>query len=375
MNDRLAAIGTVAAGVAHEVNNPLAYVISNLDYAVEELDDAEGPLAPDIQAEMLNALQAARGGCERVRKIVLDLKTFSRRTDESTGVVDVNTLLESAAAMLGNEVRHHAHIELDLGDVPLVSATEARLGQVFLNIIHNAAQSIAPGNVDKEEIRVTSCVENDMVVVEIRDTGCGIPPTDFKKIFDTFYTTKPAGVGTGLGLAICRRVIGELGGQIDVASVVGEGTTFRIALPIDKGQHGLVARASEPAPALAVDQRRVLVIDDEVEVGNAARRILGRQHLVDTVTSAKEALSCIADSDYDVILCDLMMPEMTGMQFFKILERDHAKLATRVVFMSGGVFSTEAQRFLDTVAQPKISKPFGTTVLRDAVLPAGLSKA
>jgi PAS domain S-box-containing protein len=370
MNDRLAAIGTVAAGVAHEVNNPLAYVISNLDYAVEELDDSQGALQPDIQGEMLSALQAARGGCERVRKIVQDLKSLSKRTDESTGVVDVNALLESAAAMLGNEVRHHAQIELSLSDVPGVSATEARLGQVFLNIIHNAAQAIDPGNADKEEIRVTSRLEEDFVIVEIRDTGCGIAPENLKRIFDTFYTTKAAGVGTGLGLSICRRVVGELGGRIEVESIVGEGTTFRIELPVDTGKPSAPEKTPLAAPVAATERRKILVIDDEAEVGNAARRILGRQHEVDTVTSAKDALGRVAEKNYDVILCDLMMPEMTGMQFYEQLQSDDPEHAKRVVFMSGGVFSPEAQRFLETVEQPKISKPFGTAVLREAVLPA-----
>src|SRR5690606_16332085 len=154
-----------------------------------------------------------------------------RSESDSSGRVDVNALIRTAVAMLDNELRHHARLELELGEVPLVRATEAKLGQVFLNLIQNATQAIAPGHAQQNVIRVSSGVGPESKVwVEVEDTGSGIAPEHLGRIFDAFFTTKPVGVGTGLGLAISHRVVTSLGGRIEVHSEPGKGARFRVVL-------------------------------------------------------------------------------------------------------------------------------------------------
>ncbi len=232
MTGRLAAMGTVAAGVAHEINNPLAFVISNLDFALEELREQKGAPDAELIGELVEALESARRGGERVRQIVVELRTLSRSEGDSTGRVDVNGLITTAIAMLDNEIRHHAQLRLELGEVPPVAGTEAKLGQVFLNLIQNASQAIAPGHAHENLIRVASGTTPDgQVFVEVEDTGAGIRPEDLPRIFDAFFTTKPVGVGTGLGLAISHRAVTGLGGRIEVSSTPGQGARFRVLLP------------------------------------------------------------------------------------------------------------------------------------------------
>jgi PAS domain S-box-containing protein len=367
MTDRLAAMGTVAAGVAHEINNPLAFVLSNVEFAIEEIDDLKGQMNAELRDELLHALAAAQEGSERVRQIVSDLKNFTRSEGESQGLVEVNQLVESAAAMLRNEVRHHALLELSLSGNPLVQGNEAKLGQVFLNLIHNAAQAIPLGHAKKNVIRVSTVVEDEQVIVEVSDTGDGIAPENLDRIFDAFFTTKAVGVGTGLGLAICHRVVTGLGGSIEVSSEVGKGTSFRVTLPVADAPTESNATDEDSAPAPPAMPKRVLVIDDEAEVGFAARRILSKVHEVDVVQSARDALARLKSTDYDVIFCDLMMPEMTGMQLFSEIREQCPDAADRVVFMSGGTFGPSGEEFLRTVPNPTITKPFDTATLRRAV--------
>jgi PAS domain S-box-containing protein len=232
ITDRMAAMGRVAAGVAHEINNPLTFVVTNLDFALEELGSVNGPPSPEVVREVVDAVQSAHEGGERVRQIVKDLKALSRSDEETTTHVDVNPLLESTVSMLGNEIRHHARLELALGTVRRVEANEAKLGQVFMNLVHNAVQAIPPGHVNENLIRITTGLDPDgQVVVEIHDSGPGIAPEHIGRIFDAFFTTKPIGVGTGLGLSICHRVVAALDGRIEVESLPGQGTCFRVVLP------------------------------------------------------------------------------------------------------------------------------------------------
>jgi PAS domain S-box-containing protein len=370
MTDRLAAMGTVAAGVAHEINNPLAFVSSNVEFAIEELEASGGTLESGDLDDLLSALQAAEEGSERIRKIVLDLKRFTRSRDDAIDKVDVNKMVESAAAMLENEVRHHARLELDLEEVAPVVADDAKLGQVFLNLIHNAAQAIPPGHASENSIRVSSRQDERGVVIEVTDTGNGISEDNQKRIFEAFFTTKPVGVGTGLGLAICHRVVSELDGSIEVESEVGKGSLFRVILPAADSTHHDDSLSEDQGMAPKVPRRKVLVIDDEVEVGQSARRILSRLHAVDVVSNASDGLALLGANDYDVIVCDLMMPEMTGMELYRELERTRPELATRVLFMTGGVFSPDAEAFLEEHRERVIAKPFDSKTLRRAVAEA-----
>ena len=235
--DRLATMGTVAAGVAHEINNPLAFISSNLEFVSEELEALAPELSlPERLQEVQRALEACRSGAERVRLIVRDLKSFSRVEHDATGSIDLPKLLDSTLSMIKNEVRHHARLVKDFGPCPVVEGNEARLIQVFLNLIQNAAQAIAPGHVEENSVRViTATTADGEARIEIIDTGAGIPAEDLPRIFDAFFTTKPVGVGTGLGLAICKKLVSGMGGRLEVESAVGKGSTFRVVLPARRG--------------------------------------------------------------------------------------------------------------------------------------------
>jgi two-component system, cell cycle sensor histidine kinase and response regulator CckA len=364
-SDRLASVGVLAAGVAHEINNPLVYIMNNLSYVLTHL--------PDGFEELASALREARSGAERVRDIVKDLKTFSRSDSEKMEPVDVRTILDSAIKVAHNEIRHRAQLVRQYDDIPPVDAN-ARLGQVFLNLILNAAHAIGEGDVGNNQIAV-SVERRDstgQVLVSIRDTGVGIPTDRLAKIFDPFFTTKPVGVGTGLGLSICRNITEALGGHIDVTSEVGVGSTFTVTLPYSNDRPlGQLQPSSRP-PAPSTRSLRVLVVDDDVFVARSIRRLLRPQHDVTLALSGRQALGLIRNSDYDVIFCDVMMPEMTGMELHAAVSKQNVKLSERFVFITGGPFTPEARQLFDAVTNPCIQKPFTpgdlANVLETAIL-------
>ncbi|WP_395804409.1 PAS domain S-box protein [Archangium minus] len=229
--DRLASVGTLAAGVAHEINNPLAFVISNLSFLTEELHAIAGLLPAGRLDELEEVLEETNEGVNRVRLIVQDLKTFSRGDEEQPTAVDLRRVIDSALALARGELRHRATVVKELYDVPLVEGSEARFGQVVLNLLINAAHAISAGQPDKNEIRVVLRSESNHAIIEVKDTGCGMSPEVLSRIFDPFYTTKPVGVGTGLGLSICHGIITGFGGEISATSEMGKGSVFRISLP------------------------------------------------------------------------------------------------------------------------------------------------
>ncbi len=230
--DRLASMGQLAAGVGHEINNPLTYVLTNLNFVQDELRNP-GPPSEETRQQLLDAVEEAREGAERVRVIVQDLKTLSRPDDESSVPVDVPGVVRSAAKMASHEIHLRARLVEDCRDVPPVQGNPARLVQVLLNLLINAAHAIPEGQVAENEIRVVARPRDDgHVIIEVSDTGSGIPPEHLERIFDPFFTTKPVGRGTGLGLSVCHTIITALGGSIHVESQPGRGTTFRLTLPV-----------------------------------------------------------------------------------------------------------------------------------------------
>jgi signal transduction histidine kinase len=368
ISDRMASVGVLAAGVAHEINNPLAAVLANLDLAARTTAElADLPQGERLQ-ELKEELSDARESAERIRNIVRDLKLFSRSEDEKRGPVDVQRVIESSLRMAWNEVRHRAHIVKNYTMVPRVEANESRLGQVVLNLIVNAAQSIPEGRAEANEIRVGTLLgPGGRVVIEISDSGSGIPPDVLKRLFTPFFTTKPAGVGTGLGLSICQRIVTALGGEITVESTVGEGSTFRVALPAAPN-----AMADDPALLQAVPppsrRGRILVVDDEPMIVNVVRRTLAKDHDVEVATTAREAMAKLdGQARYDIILCDLMMPDMTGMDLHEHVRKRWPEEAQRMIFLTGGAFTARARSFLDNVANLRLEKPFDTTALRAIV--------
>jgi PAS domain S-box-containing protein len=366
VSDRMASVGTLAAGVAHEINNPLASVMANIDLA---LHDAEELSAVGVSpGELLDELRDAREAADRVRRIVKDLKIFSRVDEDRLGPVDVETVLESTLRMAWNEIRHRARLVKDYGHPPPVEANESRLGQVFLNLIVNAAQAIGEGDVRANEIRVrTGTDTHGRVFVSVSDTGSGMPKTVQARLFTPFFTTKPAGVGTGLGLSICHRIVSSVGGQISVESEPGKGSEFRVTLLPSKADT-VPPRDAPRREKPSTRRASVLVIDDEPLITQVVKRTLGREHDVCAHNSAEDALARIQGGErFDVILCDLMMPQVTGMDFFaQLTELDPAQ-AAKVVFLSGGAFTARAREFLENVRNPRVEKPIDAAGLRALV--------
>ncbi len=357
--DRMVSVGTLAAGVAHEINNPLAYLTAALDFLDREIEGIGQKLPAGRLDEVSQALAEAREGAGRVKHVVRDLKTFSRVEEERRSRIDLRPVIESSINMAFNEIKYRARLVKDYGRTPPVLANEARLGQVFLNLLINAAQAIPEGHSDEKEIRVVTRTDAlGRAVVEVRDTGSGIPSDVVERIFDPFFTTKPAGVGTGLGLSICRNIVTALGGEIVVESRVNEGTVFRVLLPAAPAPADDEA-SSRPAPQKQGRRGRVLVIDDEPGICTAVRRVLAPEHDVIALTSAPEALERITRGErFDVILCDLMMPKMTGMDLFAEIATLAPEQSERMVLLTGGAFTSRASQFLDQVPNARVEKPF-----------------
>lgn len=371
--DRLASVGTLAAGIAHEINNPLAFVLSNLAFLSDEFRHHLSPgagvheLRPPDVAEWQEVLGEACEGAERVRQIVRQLKTFSRPDEERMTPVDVHAVLDSVVMMAANEIRHRARLRRDYGTVPQVLANEGRLCQVFLNLVVNAAQAIPEGSAHDHEVVLATRAAGGQVVVEVRDTGSGIAPEVMGRIFDPFFTTKPVGVGTGLGLSICHGIIAGLGGDIQVESAVGRGSTFRVVLPAPAPAP--VHRPPEaPAPVAPVAPRgRVLVVDDEPAVGRVLQRML-RGHDVEVATSGRQALERMSRAPaFDAVLCDVMMPDLAGRDVYETVRREYPGLERRFVFVSGGAFTAGAREFLERIPNPLLEKPFDEARVRGAV--------
>jgi PAS domain S-box-containing protein len=367
--DRMASLGTLVAGVAHEINNPLSYVMANLELICDELRGLDAGSLSGRATAWIEMAEAAREGAGRIGRVVRGLKSFSRSEEEERLVLlDVHSVLELASDMTWSEIKQRARLVKDYGVMPLVHADESRLGQVFVNLLVNAAQAIGASNTDTDEIRiVTSTDAAGQAVIEIVDTGPGVPLEVVDRIFDPFFTTKPIGIGTGLGLAIAHGIVTKMAGQITVRNRSEGGAAFRVTLP--GAAAALIAEPTVPAAVRRGTERRasVLVVDDERAIGVMLSRVL-RDHDVTAVTSAKDALELIdSGASFDVILSDLMMPVMSGMELHDILVRRHARLAERVIFITGGAFTPAAETFLDYVPNERLGKPFDATAVRSLV--------
>ena len=367
--DRMVSVGSLAAGVAHEINNPLAAVMANIEIALQDVAElATSQAQPaEVVTRLREELADASLAAERVRNIVRDLKIFSRGEDERRGPVDVERVMESTLRMAWNEIRHRARLVKSYTPVPPVAASESRLGQIFLNLVVNGAQAIPEGQADRNQIRIAIRREGDRVVVEVADSGAGIPPEVRNRIFAPFVTTKPVGVGTGLGLSICHRLVTELGGEISFETETGRGTTFRVSLPVARDDNHSAESEPSPPPAPVTEPGRILVIDDEPLVARTVQRALSA-HFVIACSRASEALARLASGEtFDVILCDLMMPEMTGMDFLAAVDAKTPEIAKRIVFLSGGAFTDRAREFAEKTHTPILEKPFAPDRLRSFV--------
>jgi PAS domain S-box-containing protein len=376
VSDRMASLGTLAAGIAHEINNPLAYVAGNLEAVSESLRTAPGAAVPAAHAELAFAIGEARDGAERVRKIVQGLRLFSRSEDEQRVPLALAGVLEAAIRLTSNEIRHRAQLVRELGPVPLVVADDSRLTQVFINLLVNAAHAIPEGRSDGNRITVrTRTNEQGRAVVEIEDTGKGIAPDLMSRVFDPFFTTKDIGGGTGLGLSICHGIISGLGGQITIESATEPaprvGTVVRVVLPAAADLAASVSPAiAEDVPAATAERRRrVLLVDDEALVAHTMERLLRRDFDITIALCGQDALDHVTKgARFDAIISDVMMPNMTGIELLEELQRMAPDQAQRLIFLSGGAFTARTRERLDQLGVLQLEKPVSAKELRACVM-------
>jgi PAS domain S-box-containing protein len=353
-SDRMVSVGTLAGGVAHEINNPLAVISANLEFLSQSCEN-------ELTREALH-------GVDRIRTIVRGLMLFSRADTDRRSKLDLHRVLELAIGITTNEIRHRARLVRQLGTPPMVDGNETRLGHVFINLLINAVEAIPDGYADRNAITIaTRSDDAGWAVVEIHDTGAGIAPGMLGRIFDPFFTTKPVGKGTGLGLSICHGIVRSLGGDITVHSDLGRGSVFSVTLP--------PALATPPGPEVPAPRPedtprrgKLLIVDDEVLFAGSLRRLFSNEHDVTVENSGRDALDRLSAGDrFDAILCDLMMPEISGVELYAELLRIVPEQAHCMIFLTGGAFSRNAQQFLEGIKNRWFEKPCNLHELRSAV--------
>jgi signal transduction histidine kinase/DNA-binding NarL/FixJ family response regulator len=383
--DRLRTVGRLAAGLAHEVNNPLTFVLANLeslreshqvvrrfirtlrvDLSTQEVitpqsfeqivADANLQEVIDDAADMLTDCHK---GMHRIQDIARSLGTFSRADDTEAEMIDVTRIVDDACAMVFNQIRYRARLVKRFEPVPMIAAFPGRIAHALVNLLTNAAEAIDGGAYEKHRIVVATRVDGDHVVVSVTDTGAGVREDDRGRIFTPGFTTKAHEGGMGLGLTACKRVATEHGGTLEVHHLPDRGTRFELSIPVNTGLHAIVPRReSRPVSEAPLQRARILIVDDDAMVLSALRRRLRRRYDTVTVLGGVEALARISeDPDFDSIVCDLMMPEVDGKAFYDSIKNDHPQLSDRIVFMSGGAFTSRLRRFAAAVPNPVLQKP------------------
>ncbi len=363
--ERLATMGRLAAGVAHEVNNPLTFAMLNLEGVTRAL--SRGAVDEEQRPRILEMLGQIQTGLDRVSRVVRDMRTFSRVEPPRDASVELAPVLAYAASVAGPEVRARAALEVDVADGLRVLGDEGRLGQVFVNLLVNAAHSIPEGDPASNRVEVRATQLADTVEVVVCDTGSGIPESVRTHLFEPFHSTKATGVGVGLGLSICHAIVTSLAGSISAERSAERGTCFRVRLPRAVAADG----APEPvAAATPAGTRRwhTLVVDDEPMLRSALSQMLSPLCDVVVAESADAALALLEQgASFDAILCDIVMPQRTGIDFYDELSRRFPSMVERLGFITGGVLDSAIQNFFETSGRPRVYKPFSVADLVDTV--------
>ena len=357
--DRLSALGTLAAGMAHAINNPLSYTLLNLEHVARRMRALA--TGHDYYAEARVRLAEAHDGADRVAKVVRQMRTLSRVRASTAGPADVRAVLENVLAMIGNEIRYRGQLFTRLDAAPRVWAREGELEQAFLGLLLYVARSRPEETSQAREIRLSLGTDrNGEVRITISDDG---PPMDGEmraRLLDPFGS----GETTGLGLAMCNGIFTALGGRMDVESSVESGTIFSVVLPpagADAAHDSQKRPSTPPGPPPEPLETRlnVLVIDDDPGVASTLGAMLEAHHDVTSVESAREGLRLLLGPErFDIAFCDLVMPEVSGIDVYCALELNRPEATPRIVFMTGGVFTPEAEKFLARVPNQRIEKPF-----------------
>ena len=353
--ERAASMGSLAAGMAHEINNPLTYVIGNLELLQSRLAgtrDGEGSEDGEMLAEAIE-------GAYRVASLVRDLKTFSHSGEEKIEPIDLGRTIERATKMTRNEIRHRAQLTVECPPGILILGNHGRVLQVLINLLTNAAHAIEPGFSDSNFIRVSVERREDRILMKVVDTAGGIQPEIADRVFEPFVTTKAVGFGMGMGLSITRNVLQAMGGTIDVEYSSPKGTTFAVTLQPYAGEEEAVSEFIAVAEGHSEDKDsrlNVFVIDDEERVLRYLENALAH-HVVSVESDGRRAIDRIASGDYDIVLCDLMMPKMSGREIHAELQEKYPDAAERMLFMTGGVFAEELASFLEELPGRWVEKP------------------
>jgi len=354
-SEKMSAIGQLIAGVAHDLNNPLASVVGFSDFLAESTD------VPPALAEPLRVI---RQEAERAATIVHNLLSFARRQEAQRQRQGVGPLIESTIALLRNELlANNVRAELSADpDVPDTELNANQMKQVFLNLLSNAVHAIAstgrPGT-----IRVHVRRWLDGVAIQVADDGPGMSDDVARHVFEPFFTTKAEGHGTGLGLSICQGIVKEHGGQITLETAAGRGATFTVELP--GTEHAVTEPVVPPAAVPAGETFRVLVVDDEEPILHYMRATLEAWgHTVAVARDGDEAYRQIAAQPFDLIVCDLRMPQIGGRDLYQRLLRERPEVAARVVFATGDTVRGDTLQFLESLGRPYLHKPFTLAELR-----------
>jgi two-component system NtrC family sensor kinase len=364
-SEKMSAIGQLIAGVAHDLNNPLASVVGFSDFLAE---------AGEIPSSLREPLQVIRQEAERAATIVKNLLSFARRQEGERTRLPVRTLLDSTLALLRNQLMAHkveATLEVEPG-LPDIEVSPNQIKQVFVNIINNACQAIVT-DAPSGRIWITAKRVHDNVAVSVKDSGPGMPEEIASRVFEPFFTTKPEGTGTGLGLSISQGIVKEHGGRITLETPSGGGATFTVELPLPAE----AARAeSTPLPATEAPQLSILVVDDEPHILHYMRATLESWgHIVEVASDGTYALERALAGTFDVIICDLRMPHLSGREMYTKLVRQDPRVAERIIFATGDTIRGDTLQFLERLGRPYLRKPFTLAELRAALGHAGKQPA
>ena len=350
--EKLAALGQTISGVAHELNNPLATILTW----------AERLSQRPVDDQTRRGLEAILGESERAAKIVRNLLTFARKRHTTRAMVDLNQVVRETLALRSYEqrVNNVTTIEALAAGLPQAFADPHQIQQVLLNLVINAEQAmIASHGHGTLVVRTWHDLDRDAVVLEVTDDGPGVPDEVQPKIFDPFFTTKEVGKGTGLGLTVAYAIVQEHAGRITISSESGRGASFAVELPVGAGALKAPLPRQTESSTEAVDGSTVLVVEDEAALGAAvAESLQDAGFIVDRASDGQEALERVRQRHFDLIICDLKMPRVGGMEFYRELETAKPEMTRRIMFVTGDVAGTDAERFLEQTGTRWLAKPF-----------------